>query len=489
MIVINFEQEEMMKGRIISVVSILTIIVMMALPSVSFAQAYTTSFSTSITYQNIGTGPASITINFYSEGNATPTPITLDPLPQNAGTSVAVGSLSQLTSVFKGSAVLSSDQPLAATLVQVPQGTGNVKNRPLSNGFTTGSPQMLIATVLKNKFDSNSIISIQNVDTAGADLSVVFINADNPAQTWTDTVTNLPSGAAKYYDLGSISSIGGTTLPTSFNGSVKVSAKQTGTSNSGAIVASVMELNITARGASAFEGVATGSNTVYMPSAMCLFGGVQSSAYAVQNTDASNVASVTVAYNNGNTETADIQPGAKHSFPGCNAGNSAGYIGSSTITSTGGQIVAIGKITGGGLSTAFVGASAGSAKLALPYVRWTTANWTNGTRQRTYIAIQNIGTTPVAAGNVTITYLDKTGAITGIDTIINAIDPGAKTNSNPSNVGSAAAEFGYVGGYGGSAIVQSSNASDKLVVIARVESYVPTTTETVAEDYNGIVAP
>ena len=41
------------------------------------------------------------------------------PIPQMAGTSIYVGSVGDIANGFKGSAVLSSDQPLVSTLVQV----------------------------------------------------------------------------------------------------------------------------------------------------------------------------------------------------------------------------------------------------------------------------------------------------------------------------------------------------------------------------------
>jgi len=299
---------------------------------------------------------------------------------------------------------MSSDQPIVATLVQVPN-SATVKNRPLSNGFAAGSSTVLIATAIRNTFNTNSIVTIQNADTVNADLTVKFFPAGSNSPIDTENVVNLPPGASKYFDLGA----GFGTLPGTFNGSVTVDAKDHGgAAGSGSVVATVMELSTNGNAADAFEGVAAGSATVYMPSALCnAFGGTNSS-YAVQNTSTTTTAHVVVHYSSGQTPAADIPAGSKHSFAACADGVPANTSGSATITSNQ-PIVGIGKVFGLGLSTAFVGASSGANHLALPYVRYATdANFNNGSQQRTFIAIQNVGA-PIAAGQVTIQYVDSAG--------------------------------------------------------------------------------
>src|SRR5262245_1031347 len=100
------------------------------LASPAFAQTgYTTSFTTSITYANVGGSTAHSSLTYFAENSSTPIQTTLADLNAGAGSSVFVGNVSQVQAGFKGSAVLSSDQPLVATLVQVPAGTSPVKNR------------------------------------------------------------------------------------------------------------------------------------------------------------------------------------------------------------------------------------------------------------------------------------------------------------------------------------------------------------------------
>jgi len=271
-------------------------------------------------------------------------------------------------------------------------------------------------------------------------------------------------------------------LPATFNGSVQVYAFKAGTEEPGAAVASAMELSIVSTGAYAFEGTSEFGTTVYMPSALCKLNGTQTSSYAVQNTTDSDV-EVTVTYEGGKEDGPfTLAPGAKRSFDGCDV-NSAPYIGSAVITASG-DIVAMGKIYGGGMSTAFLGFTGGASKVALPYVRWTTDQWYDGTRQRAYIAIQNVGDDDLPAGAVTVKYYDKAGGLVGTD-ILEAIPAGAKVNSNAGNIGDAGAEFGYYsdGTFGGSAIVEGPEGS-QLAVIVRIQTRTGSTD--VAEDYNGI---
>ncbi len=453
--------------------------------------AYGTAFETSVTYQNIdaSTPATGATVNFvfYPEGSGTGIRITRPNLARDAGTSLRVGSLSEpALAGFKGSAVLESDRRIGATAVQLPNSASAVKNRPLSNGFSAeeGAPQYLIATVLKNKFNSTTQFSVQNVSAAAVNVTIRFFSAEGATQgqeivAARQTISGLPVNAAKYFDAGQIAGLGSV-----FNGSAEITA------TGGNIVASALELSTNSIGASAFEGVTGGATTVYMASAICnAFGtgaNAQNTSYAIQNTSATQTANVTVTFSNGQALSRTIAPLSKASVQGCEV-NPAGFSGSATIVSTGAPIVAIGKVSGAGITSAFLGATRGAARLALPYVRWTTSQFVNNGRQRTFLAIQNIGA-PIAAGQaITVRYVGKDGELVGTHTIPGPIATGQKVNSNPSNIGAAGNEFGYYtnGQFGGSAIVEGP-AGSQLVAVARVQS--KTTSSSVAEDYNGIDA-
>lgn len=478
--------------RRIQLALLLALLLVLASVGLASAQlpAYQTPFITAITYQNVGTATATVTFSFYPEANGSPVNVTR-PLNAGAGSSLNVGQLTgneALPAAFLGSSVMSSNQPVVATLVQLPQST-TVKNRPLSNGFSKTSSNVLLATLLKNKFNTHSKFSIQNADSTGVDVTVKIFNADSPSDPAIQLpAVTLPAGSAKYFDMATIPQVSAGT----FNGSATVTAVKSGSANPGNIVGSVVELSTNSTGAAAFEGVSAGSATVFMATGLCNVFGGQTTAYAIQNVDAT-VATVKVKFApgtgdaDGGEKEVPINPGAKASVNACDSVNQ-GYSGAATITSDK-NIVVIGKVFGGGLGTAFLGEPLGSAKLALPYVRWTNdAAYNAGNGQRVNIAIQNVD--GAAVNNVVVKYLDKNGTVVGTHTIA-TIAAGAKANSNPVTATGDAAkllEFGTPaanpgGGFGGAVIVEGP-AGSKLVAIARVGSKVGAAT--VAEDYNGI---
>lgn len=478
-----------MRKRFTYISLLVLILALFSVGSALAGSAYNADFTTSVTYQNVGDAEANIQFEFFPE-NSNQSVLINRTLPADAGASIYIGSVNDLTAGFQGSAIMSSNQPVLATMVQI-SSDPDVKNRPVSNGFDSGASEVLLATVLKNKFDTTSVFSVQNAHTNLVDLTIKIYNADNPSQApITVNQNGLPAGAAKYYDMGTL----GNVTASVFNGSAVITAVDSDTGDPAPIVATSMELSTNGGAASAFEGVSGGAGTVYMPTALCQAFGA-TSAYAVQNTSQSNPATVEVAYSNGGTDSATIDPGAKQSFIACNAnGVGAGFSGAATVTASGADIVVIGKVYGSGNSTAFVGATSGADTLALPYVRFTQSFWNSGERQRAYIAIQNIGP-QIAAGDIVVEYRNKDGALVGIDTNENAVPTGAKFNTNPtlatpqgSFTAGDLAEFGYAGGqFGGGAII-SGPAGSELVAIARIQSKFGA--GVVGEDYNAMaIAP
>jgi len=468
-----------MKTRILAVLAVLALVALVV-PSASYAQSYGLAITTSITYQNVGTVAAENIVAYFYEGpnDTSPIPIARPTLAPNASTSLYMGSLTEIGGSFRGSAVIMSDQPLLATQVQLLQGSATVKNRPLSNGFVEGASQALVATVLKNTYDTNTVFSIQNAGSGQTTLDIKFYNT--AAQLKYQTTQIVEPGASYYFDAGQEAGLG-----SAFNGSAVVNATPAEVSK---IVGGVMELSTNQGGtaASAFETVPAGAKKVYMPSAICDKWG-QNTAYAIQNTSATTASSVTVTYSNGASETKSIGPRAKASFVACNAsGMGIGFSGSAVVQSASTDIIAIGKAYGSGLSTAFVGISVGASKIAAPYVRWATdAEYAAGTGQRTFLTIQNVGSTGLAAGAVVVKYVKYDGTVEGTDPL-DAIPAGAKVNSNASMAGlSSFGKYGSV--YGGGVVIEGPPGS-QLAVVARVSTQVSASLFA-SEDFNGMAVP
>jgi hypothetical protein len=456
------------------------------------AAAYGTNFQVSITYQNVGTAPATVSFDFFAENSSTPVSFTpASTLAAGASTSLAVGSVVGIGAGFKGSAVLSADQPVVATIVQFANG---VAARPLSNGFSSadGSAQQLVATVLKNQFNYSTYFSVQNVEAQPVDLTVKFFAVGSTTPIHTVTVPNLPANAAKYFDAGTITQLGA-----QFNGSATVEAKLAGSSTTAKTVITVNELQTNGNGAKSFEGTAKSGSTVYMASAMCKYTAPQyTHAYAVQNASTTDSVSFRVVYKRtGQTDIIDgpytLAAGGKRSVLACDK-MPANSIGSAVIERTGGTgtLVAVGKIDGGGVTSAFLGATEGSAKLALPYIRWANdTNYNSGARQRAFVAIQNIGTAD--ATNVRVRYVNRDGTTVATQNL-GMITPGAKKNSDAATAGAldTCGRFGEYGGgadclgnaFGGGAIIEADGAA-QLTAVVRVQNG---GTGAAGEDYNAI---
>ena len=152
---------------------LLAVVLLLVAVVPAFAETgYESKFATAITYQNVTSSPAHVVFSFYNEKDGNAVTVERD-LPANAGSSLSLSGLNGLPTEFMGSAVLSSDQTIVATLVQIPQPTtSTVRNRPLSNGFATGASQVLLATVLKNQFNTTSKFSIQNASDAKVEINL-----------------------------------------------------------------------------------------------------------------------------------------------------------------------------------------------------------------------------------------------------------------------------------------------------------------------------
>jgi len=484
--------------RLLGIIALVVLLIAPIMVSgVSAQVAYTEDWTSSITYQNLSGSQATIDFNFYE--NATDdNPFTLrEELAGNAGDSIFIGAVEGVDSGFQGSVVMTADQPVIATMVQIAVGS-TVINRPLANGFTEGANTILLASVLKNQFNQSTRFAVQNAGSSSVNVTVNYIpvpgSAGSAAQ---DSVNNLAPGAVQYFDPGSLAALGD-----QFNGSATITAD-------GPIVAAALELGTDGlpNYANSFESVTQGSNTIYMPSALCnAFGSAQETFYAIQNTSDSDSATVTATYEGGDTDTQTIPPGEKRSFFGCTAGQGTGdpinqvdggYSGSSVLTSNGAPVVAIGKVSssgGSGITSSFLGFSEGASRISLPYVRWALdSEFAGGNAQRgqrAFIAIQNVGSSTVSGA--VVRYIDPTGTVVATHNLLD-IPAGGKVNSLAGGEGDAGPDldhFGYgenaQGAIGGGAVIEGPSGSQLVAVVRIASTDVGRGGFLVGEDYNGI---
>jgi hypothetical protein len=481
----------MSRKKFVLIASMVLLLVASLIPVAVHAQSATAqAWSTAITYYTPSDTGGTLQIRYFQEGSATSidaAPIVLS--PHKAG-SLFIGAVPGMTSTFKGGAVLEADVPIVATAVNI-AGDAASYPRPLYSGFdpSQASPDFLIPTVLFERFNTNSLVSIQNVESTSINATLRVYAAGSATPAFEDTYA-IPAQSAK---LIAASDMG---LATGFTGSGTIEA-------TGRVVAAAQETDNSGRGAAAFEGLAAdaGATELYMASMQCRAFAGNTSYYAIQNAGTAEppvAATVEIDFYDKtgallHTATGlSIDQGNKISENPCKYTGSApaleGVSGSAVIRSTNGQpLIAVGKIAGGGLSpTAFLGQSQGFNKSAAPYIRWK-ANPAAG--ERAYIAVMNVGTGD--ATDVQVKYYDNQANLAATHVLATGASPlprFIKANTNPAAAGAldGNGDFG-VNPYGGAIEISSDQPVVVVVRIAKTVSFPGYTM--LAEDYNGVQVP
>lgn len=207
------------------------------------------SYQSSIQIQNLDTGnAATIGIEFY---NAAGTAITHNDTVA-AGGSKTYFPLPAVSAGFDGSAVISSDKPVAAIVNVVADG---FLFGASYGGFNQGAPSVNLPLIMKGNSGFNTWFKVQNASTTAATVKVSYAGT-----SCTETGTIQPGAAAKFVQSTNAC------LGTKYVGAATVSVvKADGTvDTAGSIVATVMEV-----GAStlfSYNGFAgAGSTNVVIP--------------------------------------------------------------------------------------------------------------------------------------------------------------------------------------------------------------------------------
>lgn len=141
------------------------------------------------------TSPANITVTFYwAEGTANAGQVACsftDTIPAGQAKSYYIPTDDKtkncLPADFVGSAVVSSDQPVAANLnTQVPSGTGSNPSVPNRIGTASGvlepATKLYFTQVMKNYSGWNSYLAVQNTGAETANVTVSYYNDNNGSE-------------------------------------------------------------------------------------------------------------------------------------------------------------------------------------------------------------------------------------------------------------------------------------------------------------------
>jgi hypothetical protein len=322
-------------------------------------------FDTWFNVQNAGSDTAHITINYKAGSHGADGSETASIEPGRAKTfDQSTGSTTKNCSTlqgsdgkFIGSATITSDEPVVATVMQL--NTTNYRILMGYNGFTGGSPDIRAPLIMANNNGFYTGIQVQNVGTAATTVTIDYSNNTAGSKQLQNDVFNLAVGEAKtLIQSGSPPQNGSVN---SFTDGLKYIGAATITSGNGQDLVAIVNQAFPGPGAgpfgTAYEAFSAGDATTSVSAPLVMsnnntfYTGIQ-----VQNVG-STATNVTIDYLNNTAgsynpanETFSLQPGAswtviQNGAPPNNGStvNNWGtnkYIGAATITA-GSNIVAI----------------------------------------------------------------------------------------------------------------------------------------------------
>jgi len=470
----------MTKRRIFSLLGLVFVLALVALPVAADTTAYPDpgTGSTTTELANKTANPASVSIFYYDSTGTSingPTPT----IPGNGSVMIDPAS-SQLPQGFNGAGVASSNQPLAAVVqTDYTGGTGDGYQTGFYAGVAQGSSKICFPSLWKQSTQISSF-AVQNTGTSSVAVKINYKGRDGADQGTFDD--NIPVGAQHTYDLATP---GGAmpNLPDPWAGAASVTVNGAGT------VAGV--------GTTAYAGrytdynaidcaTVSGATTLVIPSQFRQFspGPVFTlwSAINIQNLS-NSTANVTIKYIN-RANPADILSLNKTIAPlsaiGLNTNTGGDYPASTfspldvTPTWAGtAQVISDQPVVGTVItqwkrSAGTDGAFYGSVSSTGGATKWFVPNEKrvlSGATFQKYSAtlIQNLGT---SAADVTITYYNRSG--TSVLTFANeSIAAGAGLGLNTRTGGDKpASAFDPLGtSYEGHTVVTSNNGQPLAVVL------------------------
>ncbi len=254
-----------------------------------------------VTVANLSSDTASVVLTFYNPDGSVAFEVTGESIDGNAAKTWYLPNVTGLSDGFIGSAVVSSDQPVAAIVnTQLPSGS-NPARVGTSLGVSNPSTKMYATQVMKEYYGWNSYCVVQNTGSATAIITGTYYNAAGTA-VYSESVSVAPY-ASHIFDQQTEAN-----LPSSFSGSAVFEGEQP--------IAAVC--NFYNSGGSAatsqihsYNGLSEGGSTLYVPRIVKDYYDYQSG-LKIQNVG-TEVLSVTVTYNiGGNTYqqvSPDIAPG------------------------------------------------------------------------------------------------------------------------------------------------------------------------------------
>jgi hypothetical protein len=373
---------------------VVVLAVLMSLIIVGAVAAQTVSYNSGFQVQNLENGMANIVVTFYRQDG---TVAASSPYTVTANSSRTFFPISDVTTGFNGSVVISSDRNVRA--VNNLLGSGPANYFSTSNGFQSGATSVSLPLIMCNNSGFDTWFNVQNAGSANANITINYVPGSN-GTAQSEAAVIMP-GAAKTFD----QKTGSTTKNCStmqdgsgkFIGSANITSDQP-------IVATVEQLGTgSTKVLMGYGGFTAGSPTVALPLVMSgnsgYFTGIQ-----IQNAGAS-ATDVTLDYGpntagafNPADETFTLAAGASKTIIQ-NAGAWQKYIGSATVTNTGNQalVAIVNQLNPAGKGSAYEGfdPAAATVQASAPLIMSNNSGFFTG------VQIQNVDAGSV---NVTVSY-------------------------------------------------------------------------------------
>ncbi len=405
-------------------------------------------WGSAINLQNTGTGVATTTIQFYNPDGSVEYTYTPDPLSVDGSVSIYIPGVVTGLSSGQYSVVVSSDQPVLAT---VNTGSTNSTSAPWTAYSYEGFDQSQAATTLyfpgnyNDYYDIYSEIVLQNTGTASATITGKFLRANGTVIEAALDMGTIQPNASQVYPMTSL-------LP-SQSGNVNGIFGAVITSSEPIVGVANHWRSTPASGTASYSAFTSGSSTLYAPSLSNNYYGY-GSALTVQNVGTGNAVG-TITYSNGTVDTFNLVEGAARSYyqPANSAlpsGNVNGVFGAKVVA-TSGEIVGLVSasiMTGSnGDYASYNAPSVASPSVSIPSV---TSDYYG-----LFVAVTVQNTDDTQATNVKITYAN------GSSRTFNNVAPGGVVNIlHLDNAGDILATRTAT-----SAVVTSSNGVNLVAVI------------------------
>ncbi|MBN1317885.1 MAG: hypothetical protein JXA42_20540 [Anaerolineales bacterium] len=372
------------------------------------------SWTSGFQVQNLSDTEANIAVGYFNQDGTQAIPDVTDTIPpMDSKTYYPIDAASG----FNGSVIVSSDQPVVAianTLGNSPQYAASTE------GFAGGADSIMLPLIMRGNAGYYTWFNVQNASGDDVNVTVEYVAGSSGNNYTADPVTIKP-GAAATFSQHDISQLG-----TKFVGSAVV------TSDSGPIVATVMQVGETYKNMMGYNGFTAGSTEVSLPLVMSnnsgYYTGIQVQNVGDQETTVTLDFGANIAGAFAPTDQqATLQPNESYTFLQ-NTGQfaTAKFVGSATVSSTADQpVVAIVnqvKMTGVALGTAYNGfdPDAATDKVSAPLIM------ANNNGYYTGIQVMNVGD---AATTITVSYGSNIAGTYSPGDETATLQPGASYNS------------------------------------------------------------